>query len=212
MEDFAIARAQPLKPHHVLQRFAAISLNGMTCALLSDRTMVDFGRTAMPETVDTLARKIDRRFDAVDEHFAEQRAYIEFAYERLDQKMSAGFAEVKADLAGVKADLGGVKADLAGVKTDLGGVKADLAGVKTELAGVKTDLGGVKADLAGVKTELAGVKTDLGGVKADLAGIKTELAGVKTELAGVKADLRGLTSRFDRLERKLDQLIDRHAP
>ena len=88
--------------------------------------MVDFGRTAMPETVDTLARKIDRRFDAVDEHFAEQRAYIEFAYERLDQKMSAGFAEVKADLAGVKADLAGVKVDLAGVKADLAGVKADL--------------------------------------------------------------------------------------
>ena len=89
----------------------------------------------MAAAFDAIAKKIDRRFDAVDEHFAEQRAYIEFAYERLDQKMSTGFAEVKADLAGVKEDL-----------------------------------------------------------------------------AGVKADLRGLTSRFDRLEHKLDQFIDRHAP
>jgi archaellum component FlaC len=170
VEDFAIARAQSLKPHHIRQRFAGVSLNGMTCAPLSDPTMVDSGRTAMPETVDTLARKIDRRFDAVDEHFAEQRAYIEFAYERLEQRMNAGFAEVKADL------------------------------------------GGVKTDVAGVKVDLADVKAALGGVKTDVAGVKVDLADVKADLDGVKADLRGLTSRFDRLERKLDQLIDRHAP
>jgi len=59
----------------------------------------------MAETLDTLARKIERRFDAVDEHFAEQRAYIEFAYERLEQKMNAGFAEVEADLAEIKRKL-----------------------------------------------------------------------------------------------------------
>jgi len=79
--------------------------------------MIDFGRTTMAAAFDAIAKKIDRRFDAVDEHFAEQRAYIEFAYERLGQKMNAGFAAVKADLAGVKADGGGVKADVRGLAT-----------------------------------------------------------------------------------------------
>ena len=64
---------------------------------------------ALPERVDTLEHKldalslsvdrrfeqvdrrfdqVDRRFDQVDEHFAEQRRYTEFAYERLDRRIT----------------------------------------------------------------------------------------------------------------------------
>lgn len=52
----------------------------------------------LPERVDLIERKldalsasVDRRFEEVNEHFAEQRRYTEFAYERLDQRMTAGF-------------------------------------------------------------------------------------------------------------------------
>src|SRR5437773_5791433 len=81
-EDFAIGRLPSSKPHDVLQRFAGISLNGITCAPLSDPTMVDSRRTAMAETLETLTAKVDALGASVDEHFAEQRAYIEFGYER----------------------------------------------------------------------------------------------------------------------------------
>jgi septal ring factor EnvC (AmiA/AmiB activator) len=56
-----------------------------------------------------LEANIERRFEQVDEAFLEQRRYTEFAYERLDAKMDAGFArlETKIDgLAGVRGDIG----------------------------------------------------------------------------------------------------------
>ena len=46
------------------------------------------------EQVDRRFEEVDRRFDQVDAAFIEQRAYTEFAYERLDSKMDAGFARL----------------------------------------------------------------------------------------------------------------------
>ena len=77
---------------------------------------------ALPERVDNIERKldalsvsvdrrfeqVDRRFDLVDEHFAEQRRYTEFAYERLDRRitrlehtMIAGFDRLETAIAGL---------------------------------------------------------------------------------------------------------------
>jgi len=81
----------------------------------------------MAETLDTLDRKIDTLGASVDEAFAEQRAYTEFAVERLERKMDTRFSKFTMRL---------------------------------------------------------------------------------TELT---TEVRRLASRFDRLERKLDQFIDRHA-
>lgn len=46
---------------------------------------------ALPKNVDPLLERINKRFDQVDEHFAEQRRYTECACERLEQRMVAGF-------------------------------------------------------------------------------------------------------------------------
>jgi hypothetical protein len=70
---------------------------------------------ALPERVDRIEQKldalsvsVDQRFDLVDEHFAEQRRYTEFAFERLDQRitrlertMIAGFDRLEAAIAGL---------------------------------------------------------------------------------------------------------------
>ena len=81
---------------------------------------------ALPERVDTIERKldalsssvdkrfeqVDKRFDEVDKRFeevdkrfeevklqfVEQRQYTEFAYERLEQRMSAGFKRLERKL------------------------------------------------------------------------------------------------------------------
>jgi hypothetical protein len=62
----------------------------------------------LPERVDALERKldalsasvdrrfdeVDKRFDEVSEHFVEQRQYTEFAFARLEARMSEGFARL----------------------------------------------------------------------------------------------------------------------
>ena len=46
------------------------------------------------QSVDARFEQVDRRFDQVDAAIVEQRAYTEFAYEKLDSKMDAGFARL----------------------------------------------------------------------------------------------------------------------
>ena len=53
---------------------------------------------ALSTSVDKRFEQINRRFDHVDEHFAEQRRYIEFAYERLDQRMTVGFDRLERSM------------------------------------------------------------------------------------------------------------------
>ncbi len=49
---------------------------------------------AVEQKVDRLSASVDQRFDQVDAALVEQRLYTEFAYERLDAKMDAGFANM----------------------------------------------------------------------------------------------------------------------
>jgi chromosome segregation ATPase len=81
--------------------------------------------------------------------------------------------------------------------------------MKQELAGTQQELVGVKQGLAGTQQELVGVKQELAGVKQELAGVKQELAGVKQELAGVKQDISDHTTRLDRIETLLAQVLAR---
>jgi hypothetical protein len=45
-----------------------------------------------------LSASVDERFNQVDVALVEQRRYTEFAYERLDAKMGAGFAQFDAKM------------------------------------------------------------------------------------------------------------------
>lgn len=47
------------------------------------------------EQVDKRFDEVDKRFDEVKLQFVEQRQYTKFAYERLDQRMSAGFKRLE---------------------------------------------------------------------------------------------------------------------
>ena len=49
---------------------------------------------AIEQKVDRLSASVDERFDQVDTALVEQRLYTEFASERLDAKMDAGFANM----------------------------------------------------------------------------------------------------------------------
>ena len=65
--------------------------------------------TAVGDTVDQLRASVDQRFEqldkrieegfaAVDEHFAEQRAYTEFGYARLEKTMNLRFDRLERKL------------------------------------------------------------------------------------------------------------------
>ena len=65
---------------------------------------------AVEHKVDELATSVDVRFDQVDAALVEQRAYTEFAYDRLNEKIDAGFATVDARFGQVDARFGQVDA------------------------------------------------------------------------------------------------------
>lgn len=74
---------------------------------------------SLPERVDVIERKldalslsVDTRFDAVDGHVAEQRRYIEFAYQRLEERMNAGFDRLDGGLLAVNSRLERLEAKL----------------------------------------------------------------------------------------------------
>ena len=63
------------------------------------------GSSNLPERVEVIEQKldgliqsVDARFDQVDAAIVEQRAYTEFAYEKLDSKMDAGFARLDSKM------------------------------------------------------------------------------------------------------------------
>ena len=48
----------------------------------------------LSERVDRIEQKLDKQFSEVLEHFVEQRHYIEFAYDKLGKRMTAGFSRL----------------------------------------------------------------------------------------------------------------------
>jgi len=50
---------------------------------------------ALTESVDQCFKEVDKRFLEVREHVVEQRQYIEFAYDKLDKRMTEGFSRVE---------------------------------------------------------------------------------------------------------------------
>jgi uncharacterized membrane-anchored protein YhcB (DUF1043 family) len=49
----------------------------------------------LSERVERIEQKLDKQFTEVQEHFVEQRKYIEFAYDKLDQRMTDGFSRLE---------------------------------------------------------------------------------------------------------------------
>jgi hypothetical protein len=76
------------------------------------RDDVTGGSTSLEQKVDRLSAAVDLRFDQVDRRFeqvdrrfeqvdaalVEQRAYTQFAYQRLDAKMDAGLARLETKI------------------------------------------------------------------------------------------------------------------
>ena len=54
------------------------------------------------EQVDRRFEEVDRRFEQVDAAFVEQRQYTEFAYQRLDTRMDAGFSRLEGHIVRVE--------------------------------------------------------------------------------------------------------------
>ena len=48
----------------------------------------------LSERVDRIEQKLEKQFSEVQEHFVEQRQYIEFAYDQLGKRMTAGFSRL----------------------------------------------------------------------------------------------------------------------
>ena len=62
---------------------------------------VDQRFDAVDQRFDTLTLSIDKRFDEVTAAFVEQRQYTEFAFTRLEKRMTEGFATMETRFLGV---------------------------------------------------------------------------------------------------------------
>jgi predicted nucleic acid-binding Zn-ribbon protein len=60
-----------------------------------------------------------------------------------------------------------------------------------------------------MKQELAAMKQELTGTNHELAAMKQELTGTKQELVAVKQDISDHTTRLDRIETLLAQILAR---
>ena len=67
----------------------------------------------------------------------------------------------------------------------------------------------MKQELARTQQELVGVKQELAGAQQGLVGVKQELARTQQELVGVKQDISDHTTRLDRIETLLTQVLSR---
>ena len=55
----------------------------------------------LSERVERIDQKLDKQFTEVQEHFVEQRKYIAFAYDKLDKRMTDGFARLDQRIEGL---------------------------------------------------------------------------------------------------------------
>jgi len=55
----------------------------------------------LSESVDQRCKEVDKQFLEVREHFVGQRKYIEFAYDKLDKRMTEGFARLDQRIDGL---------------------------------------------------------------------------------------------------------------
>jgi hypothetical protein len=63
---------------------------------LSERvTRIEQKLDVLSDSVDARFEQVDKRFVEVQEHFVEQREYTEFAYDRLDRRMTQGFSRLE---------------------------------------------------------------------------------------------------------------------
>jgi hypothetical protein len=57
---------------------------------------------AVSEKIDRLSDSVDRRFEQFDAAFAEQRQYTEFAFQRFEATMDAGFGRLEGHVGRVE--------------------------------------------------------------------------------------------------------------
>ena len=63
-------------------------------ALSEQVDRIEYKLDALSESVDQRFTEVDKQFLEVREHFVEQRKYVEFAYDTLDKRMTAGFSRL----------------------------------------------------------------------------------------------------------------------
>jgi hypothetical protein len=101
--------------------------------------------------VDALSISVDARFNEVRDHFVEQREYIEFAYDRLDRRISQGLARLEERMsegfAAVDQRMSGFEARMSGFEARMSGFEARMSGFEERMSGFQEGLSRVERKL-----------------------------------------------------------------
>lgn len=82
-------------------------------------------RESIEQKIDGLSVRVERGFASVDEGFADQRKYTEFAFEQLR-------GEIKTEVSALRADL---RTEMTGMRGDIGRLERKLDRVLDTLSG-----------------------------------------------------------------------------
>jgi hypothetical protein len=61
-------------------------------------------------------------------------------FDRLEQRMDAGFRDLRAEIGGVRAEIGGVRAEIGGVRAEIGEVRDSVFAVHRDISGLQRTL------------------------------------------------------------------------
>ena len=90
-------------------------------------------------------------------------------FDRLEQRMDAGFRDVRAEIGGMRADIGGIRAEM---RTEIGGMRTEM---RTEIGEVRDSVFAVHQDISGLQRTLIQTATAMFGA---LFGMIVAISGV----------------------------------
>lgn len=123
---------------------------------------------------DTKAEIADGRADmkeAIKELRENDLRHMDARIDRLDQRITTGFGEVREEIRGFRAEMGGLRLE----------VKAEVSDLRAEMGGLRSE---VKADMGNLRTEMGGLRSE---VKAEMGGLRTEMSAA---IHDMRADMR----------------------
>jgi uncharacterized protein (DUF3084 family) len=80
-----------------------------------------------------------------------REAWTDERLDDLNQRVSEGFADIRAEL---RAEIGSVRGEIATVRGEIGSVRGEIGTVRGEIGSVRGEIGTVRSEIAELRSEM----------------------------------------------------------
>jgi len=77
-----------------------------------------------------------------------KEAWTDERLDDLNERVSEGFRELRAEINGVRAEINGVRAEVNGVRAEVNGVRAEVAELRVQFGAMQETLGSIQGQLS----------------------------------------------------------------